>query len=116
MLDFMKDKSATVKRYVTTLGEYNRPQKKLEVIGSFMCHVAQESTSTAQKAPQKENSTGLTLYCEPDEDIEMGDILYIYELDEYDEPIADTELKAIADRPYKKRNHLEVSLIADEEV
>ena len=51
MLDFMKDKKAVVKRYVTTLGEYNRPIKTLTTVGSFMCHVSQDNSSTAQKAP-----------------------------------------------------------------
>ena len=45
-----------------------------------------------------------------------GDILYIYELDEYEEIIPATELKAVADKPYKKRTQLKVPLICDEEV
>lgn len=116
MLDFMKDKKAVVKRYVTTLGEYNRPIKTLTTVGSFMCHVSQDNSSTAQKAPQKENTTGLTLYCDPEEEILTGDIVYIYELDEYEEPVAATEFKAIADKPYKKRTHIEVELLSNSEV
>lgn len=116
MLDFMKDKKAVVKRYVTTLGEYNRPIKTLETVGSFLCHVSQDDSSTTQKAPQKENTTGLNLFCDPDEEIQTGDIVYIYELDEYDEPIEETEFKAIADKPYKKRTHLEVELLSYSEV
>lgn len=46
----------------------------------------------------------------------MGDILYIYEIDEYDNPVMSTEFKAIADKPYKKRTQLKVPLLSEEEV
>ena len=52
----------------------------------------------------------------PEADIVRGDILYIYKLDEYDKILPDTELKAVADKPYKKRTQLKVPLICEEEV
>ena len=42
--------------------------------------------------------------------------MYIYELDEYEEPVATTEFKAIADKPYKKHTHIEVELLSNTEV
>lgn len=116
MLAFMEDKKVLVKRYSSTLGEYNRPVKELNTVGTYPCHVAESSSTTAQKQPQKENTTDLTLYVDPMADIEEGDILYIYEVDEYEEIIQSTELKALADKPYKKRSHLAVPLVSAEEV
>ena len=43
-------------------------------------------------------------------------MLYIYELDEYDEIIASSEYKALADKPYKKRTFLSVPLVGTEEL
>lgn len=116
MLEFMENKVVMVKRYSHVLGEYNRPQKTLEDIGIYPCHTADTSSNTAQKQLQKENTTELTLYTEEDADVKMGDVLYIYEIDEYDNPILSTEYKALADRPYHKRTHLAVPLLSVEEV
>ena len=116
MLAFMEDKRVIVKRYSSILGEYNRPQKSLIEVGTYPCHTAESNSNTAQKQPQKENTTDLTLYTDPEADIEEGDILYIYEVDEYEEIIQRTELKALADKPYKKRTHLAVPLVSTEEV
>jgi len=116
MLAFMQDKKVTVKRYSSALGEYNRPQKSLLTVGTYPCHTAENSSTTAQKQAQKENTTDITLYADPEADILVGDILYIYELDEYGEIIPSTELKALADKPYKKRTHVKVSLLSVEEV
>lgn len=116
MLEFMLDKRVIVKRYSSKLGEYNRPDKKLEEVGSYPCHTSESTTTTAQLQPQKENTTDLNLYVEPDADIQLGDILYIYELDEYDEIIENSEYKAKADKPYKKRTALKVPLIGLQEV
>lgn len=85
-------------------------------VGTYECHTAESSTTTAQLQPQKKNTTDLTLYTDPEAPIKRGDILYIYELDEYDKPIMSTEFKAIADKPYKKRTQLIVSLLSEEEV
>lgn len=112
----MLDKRVIVKRYSSKLGEYNRPEKTLEEVGSYPCHTAESTTTTAQLQIQKENTTDLDLYVEPDADIQLGDILYIYELDEYDEPIASSEYKAKADKPYRKRTALKVPLIGMQEV
>ena len=118
MLEFMQDKKVIVKRYSSTLGEFNRPQKELVVAGTYSCFTAEDSSNTVQKQPQKENTTELTLYISSDEeaDVRAGDILYIYELDEYEEVIQSTEFKALADKPYKKRTHLAVPLLSVEEV
>lgn len=116
MLEFMLDKRVIVKRYSSKLGEYNRPDKKLEEVGSYPCHTSESTTTTAQLQPQKENTTDLSLYVEPDADIRLGDILYIYELDEYDEIIKSSEYRAKADKPYKKRTALKVPLIGVQEV
>lgn len=112
----MYDKIVTVKRYITTLGEYNRPKKTIETVGEFPCHISESSTSTAQQQVQKETTTQLNLYTEPEAPIQKGDVLYIYEMDEYDKPILSSEFKALADQPYKKRTQLKVSLLSDEEV
>lgn len=116
MLEFMQDKKVIVKRYSSTLGTYNRPVKELEEAGTYLCHTAESSSNTAQLQPQKENTTELTLYTDPEADIVTGDILYIYEIDEYENIIKSTELKAIADKPYKKRTHLAVPLLNVSEV
>lgn len=116
MLDFMLDKKVVVKRYFSELGEYNRPIKSLKTIDEYFCHVSESNSTTAQKAPQKENTTDLTLYTDVDADIKMGDMLYIYFLDEYDEIIPETEYKALADKPYKKRTFLSVPLVGTKEV
>ena len=115
-MQFLYDKRVVVKRYSSTLGEYNRPNKTLETVGTYDCHTAENSSNTSQKEPQKVNTTDLDLYTYPDADIVRGDILYIYELDEYDNILPTTELKAVADKPYKKRTQLKVPLICDEEV
>ncbi|GKH50359.1 hypothetical protein CE91St46_14700 [Eubacteriales bacterium] len=116
MLEFMLDKRVIVKRFSSELGEYNRPKKKPEEIGSYLCHISESNSNTAQKVPQKEATTDLNLYTEPDADIKLGDILYIYELDEYDEIIPSSEYKALADKPYKKRTALTVPLVGTKEV
>ena len=115
-MQFLYDKQVVVKRYSSTLGEFNRPNKTLVEVGTYECHTAESSTTTAQLQPQKKNTTDLTLYTDPEAPIKRGDILYIYELDEYDKPIMSTEFKAIADKPYKKRTQLIVSLLSEEEV
>ena len=116
MLDFMQDKKVIVKRYSSVLGEYNRPSKELTEVGTYSCYTAENSSNTAQKQPQKETTTELTLYTDPEAEIVKGDILYIYEIDEYEEIIQSTEFKALADKPYKKRTHLAVPLLSVEEV
>ena len=116
MLGFMQDKQVIVKRYSSVLGEYNRPINTLVEVGTYPCHIAEDSSNTSQKQAQKENITDLTLYTEPEAEIVKGDILYIYEIDEYGEIIQSTEFKALADKPYKKRTHLAVPLVSTEEV
>lgn len=116
MLEWMLDKRVVVKRYKSEFGEYNRPKKTLEEMGSYPCHISESNSNTTQKAPQKENITDLTLFTEPEADIEVGDVLYIYELDEYDEIIESSEYIALADKPYKKRTFLSVPLVGTEEV
>ena len=116
MLEFLRDKIVIVKRYSSTLGEFNRPKNQLIEIGTYSCHTAENSSNTAQKQPQKETTTELTLYVEADAEVKKGDILYIYEIDEYEEIIQSTEYKALADKPYKKRTHLAVPLLSVEEV
>jgi bifunctional DNA-binding transcriptional regulator/antitoxin component of YhaV-PrlF toxin-antitoxin module len=116
MLPFIEDKKVIVKRYSSTLGEYNRPLKESLTVGTYSCHTAENSSNTAQLQPQKENTTDLTLYTDPEADIKKGDVLYIYEVDEYESIIPETELKALADKPYKKRTHLAVPLVNKEEV
>ena len=87
-MQFLYDKQVVVKRYSSTLGEFNRPNKTLVEVGTYECHTAESSTTTAQLQPQKKNTTDLTLYTDPEAPIKRGDILYIYELDEY--PWGDT--------------------------
>lgn len=116
MLAFMEDKKVIVKRYSSSLGAYNRPVKELITAGEYSCFVADNSSTTAQKQPQKETTTDLTIYTIQEADIKKGDILFIYELDEYGEAILNTEFKALADKPYKKRTHLAVPLSIVEDV
>lgn len=118
MLSLLENKKVIVKRYNSSLGAYNRPTKDLIEAGTYRCFTAENngSSNTAQLQPQKKNTTELTLYTDPDAVIVTGDILYIYELDEYDEIIESTEFKAIADKPYRKRTHLAVPLLSEEEV
>ena len=116
MLEFMEDKKVIVKRYSSTLGDYNRPQKTAEEIGTYFCHTAGNSSNTAQLQPQKKVTTDFNLFVEPEADIQKGDILSIYEIDEYENIIPSTEFKALADRPYKKRTFLAVPLLSEEEV
>ena len=115
-MQFMYDKLVIVKRYSSTLGEYNRPQKELSEVGRCECFTAETSTNVAQKQPQKVNTAELDLYTYPEADIELGDVLYIYELDEYDNIIPESEYRALADKPYKKRTQLKVPLLRNEEV
>lgn len=116
MLAFAEDKKVIVKRYSSVLGELNRPKKSLNEVGTYLCHISHGNSSTAQKQPQKEVTTDLTLFVEPYADIREGDILYIYEIDEYENIILSTEYKALADKPYKKRTILAVPLVSTEEV
>lgn len=115
-MHFLYDKKVIVKRYSSSLGAYNRPTKELGTVGTYECHTAETSSTTVQKQPQKETTTQLTLYTEPEAIIAKGDILYIYELDEYGERIPESEFKALADKPYKKRTMLIVPLLSVEEV
>ena len=110
------DKRLILRRYSSELGEYNRPVNTLNDVGSYPCTVQQSTNSTNQLQPQKENYTGWTLYVSEDVVIKLGDICYIYDLDEYDNIILASELIMIADKPYRKRDHLEVPLNYDEEV
>lgn len=116
MITFNFDKIVEVRRKQETLGAYNRPQKEFTIVGEYGCHTAEGSTNTSQKEPQKLNITELNLYTYPDADIKKGDVLFIYDKDEYEEKILESEFKAIADKPYKKRTHLRVHLISEAEV
>ena len=113
---FYFDKQVIVKRFSEKLGDYNRPQRKCEEVGRYPCTFSGSEDQTNQLQPQKETRTRGTLYTERDVDIRKGDVLYVYELDEYDEPILSTEYKVLADKPYKKRTHLETPYTVDEEV
>ena len=115
-MQFMYNKLVIVKRYSSTLGEYNRPQKALAEVGRYKCFTAETSTNVAQRQPQKVNTEEIDLYTYPEADIKLGDVLYIYELDEYDKPIPESEYRALADKPYKKRTQLKVPLLRNEEV
>ena len=116
MYTFLYDKLVVVKRKTEALGQYNRPAKTFGTVGTYKCHTAEGSTNTAQLNPQKQNSTELDLYTEPEADVVKGDVLYIYEVDEYGKKIDATEFKAIADKPYKKRTQLKVHLLSEAEV
>lgn len=115
-MQFMYNKLVIVKRYSTTLGEYNRPTKALVEVGRYECFTAEVSSNVAQRQPQKVNTEEIDLYTYPDADIALGDVLYIYELDEYDNLIPESEYRALADKPYKKRTQLKVPLLRNEEV
>ena len=115
-MQFIYDKLVIVKRYSSTLGEYNRPQKVLVEVGQHECFTAEISTNVAQRQAQKVNTEEIDLYTYPEADIKLGDVLYIYELDEYDNPIPESEYRALADKPYKKRTQLKVPLLRNEEV
>jgi hypothetical protein len=116
MLSLLANKKVIVKRYTSSLGAYNRPVQELVDAGAFPCFTADTSSNTAQLHPQKKNTTELTLYTDPEAVIVKGDILYIYELDEYEHIIESTVFKAIADKPYRKRTHLAIPLLSEEEV
>ena len=113
---FFFDKKVIVKRYSETLGTYNRPTRTLTEIARYPCTFSASTDNTNQLQPQKENRTEGTLYTDRDANIKLGDILYIYDLDEYDVIIQSTEYKVIADKPYRKRTHLEIPYRVDEEV
>lgn len=113
---FYFDKLVIVKRYGSVMGEFNRPDYSLNEVGRYKCHYSQKTNNTTQLEPQKVNYTGETLYLEPECDIKVGDICYIYELDEYDEPVLSTEYRAVADKPYKRIDHIEIPLTYGEEV
>lgn len=115
-MSFFYDKKVKVSRFSETLGEYNRPNRALAEIGEYPCMVAQKGSNTSQLQTQKQNTTDYDLYTDPEADITTGDILLIYEVDEYEHIIQSTESKAIADKPYKKRTQLKVPLLAEEEV
>ena len=116
MFTFLFDKKVIVKRYSKTLGEFNRPKKDLTSVGTYECHIAEGSSNTSQLQPQKKNTTEGTLYTDPDVEIRKGDILYVYELDEYGNIIEDSCYKYIADKPYKKRTKLITPLLSEAEV
>lgn len=115
-MQFLYDKLVIVKRYSSTLGEYNRPKKGVTEVGRYPCHTAETSTNVTQRQPQKVNTQELDLYASPEADIKLGDVLYIYEVDEFEEIIPESEYKALADKPYKKRTQLKVPLLRYEEV
>jgi len=113
---FFFDKMVIVKRHSQGLGLYNRPTQTLTEVARYKCTFSASTDNTNQLQPQKENRTEGTLYTDRDANIKLGDILYIYDLDEYDEIIQSTEYKVIADKPYRKRTHLETPYMVDEEV
>ena len=115
-MQFMYNKLVIVKRYSSTLGEYNRPTKALIEVGRYECFTAETSTNVTQKQPQKVNTEDISLYTYPEADIQLGDVLYIYEVDEYGTEIPKSEYRAVADKPYKKRTQLKVTLLRNEEV
>ena len=115
-MQFMYNKLVIVKRYSHTLGEYNRPQKALAEVGRYECFTAETSSNVSQKQPQKVNTEDINLYTYPEADIKLGDVLYIYEMDEQDKIIPESEYRALADKPYKKRTQLKVPLLRNEEV
>ncbi len=113
---FLYDKIVVVKRKSETLGEYNRPQKTFDVVAEYECHTAETNTNTTQMMIQKQNSTELDLYTVPEAQIHNGDVLFIYEKDEYGNKVEGSVFKAIADKPYKKRTQLKVHLLSEMEV
>lgn len=116
MYTFLYDKIVEVMRKTEVLGKYNRPQKEFKVVATYECHTAATNTSTSQMQIQKQNSTDLDLYTYPEAHILKGDVLFIYEKDEYGKKIENSVFKAIADKPYKKRTQLKVHLLSEEEV
>lgn len=42
-MQFLYDKQVVVKRYSSTLGEFNRPNKTLVEVGTYECHTAESS-------------------------------------------------------------------------
>lgn len=116
MINFLFDKIVEVKRLSSKLGEYNRPIQNFPVVGTYECHLSESTNSTTQQIAQKKNATNMNLYTEPDVDIQMGDVLLIYEMDEYGNKVESTEWKAIADKPYKKRTKLKIPLLSETEV
>lgn len=116
MFTFLYDKIVEVMRKEEILGKYNRPQKNFKVVATYDCHTTERNTNTAQQMIQKSNSTELDLYTEPEAQIHKGDVLFIFEKDEYGEKVESSVFKAIADKPYKKRTHLRVHLLSEEEV
>lgn len=116
MITFLYDKIVEVKRKTEVLGEYNRPKKEFNTVSTYDCHTTERNTNTSQQMIQKSNSTELDLYTEPEAQIHKGDVLFIFEKDEYGKKIESSVYKAIADKPYKKRTHLRVHLLSDEEV
>ena len=81
-MQFLYDKQVVVKRYSSTLGEFNRPNKTLVEVGTYECHTQRVVLTTAQLQPQKkEYHRILHFYTDPEAPIKRGDILYIYELD-----------------------------------
>ena len=63
---FFYNKKCIVRRYSSTLGEYNRPVNKLSDVGTFECAIMQSQNTTAQLQPQKSNPTGFSLYVDPE--------------------------------------------------
>lgn len=116
MFTFMYDKIVEVMRKDEVLGKYNRPQKEFKVAATYECHTAENNTNTTQMQIQKQNSTEIDLYTVPEAQIQKGDVLFIYEKDEYGKKIEGSVFKAIADKPYKKRTQLKVHLLSEEEV
>jgi len=116
---YLYNKKVIVKRFSEgTLGKYNRPVEGSEVKGTYMCLVSETdgNSNSSQLQAQKQSTTVFSLYTDPEADIRGGDLLLIYEIDEYDNIIPSTELKALADKPYKKRTQLKVPLLREEEV
>jgi len=114
---YLYNKKVKVKHFKEeTLGAYNRPIEGMDEVKIYSCMTAEDSSNTSQLQPQKQNTTDLSLYTDPEAEITTGDILLIYELDEYDAIIESTELKAIAGKPYKKRTQLKVPLLSVSEV
>lgn len=116
---YLYNKKVVVKHFKDeTLGAYNRPIEGVEVVNTYMCMVAETDghSSTSQLQPQKQSTTSLALYTDPEANIRTGDVVYIYELDEYENIIESTGVKATADKPYKKRTQLRVPLLSVSEV
>lgn len=115
-MQFIYDKLVIVKRYSSTLGKYNRPQNSLEDVARYECHIAKTSSTVAQRQPQKVGTEEIDLYTYPEANIIVGDVLYIYDMDEYGNPIMESEYKTVAGKPYQKRTQLKVPLLNTEEV